>query len=78
MTNEKYANKQYNYWKSSDWHQILINEEDQEVKEFLINEFRNVLASSKIQEAILGNLFYETQDKRFAMIMDKINKVANS
>jgi len=62
----------------TDWHQILINEEDQEVKEFLINEFRNILASSKIQEAILGNLFYETQDKRFAMIMDKINKVTNS
>jgi predicted nucleotidyltransferase len=59
----------------TDWHQILINEEDQKVKQFLINEFRNILASNKIQEAIMGNLFYETQDKRFAMIIDKINKV---
>ena len=59
----------------TDWHQILINEEDQEVKQFLVNEFRNILASNKIQEAIMGNLFYETQDKRFAMIIDKINKV---
>lgn len=61
----------------TDWHQILINEQDQEVKEFLINEFRNILTSNKIQEAILGNLFYETQDKRFSMIMDKINQVVN-
>lgn len=62
----------------TDWHQILINEQDQEVKEFLINEFRNILTSNKIQEAILGNLFYETQDKRFSIIMDKINQVVNS
>jgi predicted nucleotidyltransferase len=62
----------------TDWHQILINEPDQEVKEFLINEFRNILTSNKIKEAILGNLFYETQDKRFSMIMDKVNKVVNS
>jgi len=61
----------------TDWHQILINEEDPEVKQFLINEFRNILASNKIQEAIMGNLFYETQDKRFAMIIDKINKVVH-
>jgi predicted nucleotidyltransferase len=61
----------------TDWHQILINEEDQKVKQFLINEFRNILASNKIQEAIMGNLFYETQDKRFAMIIDKINKFIN-
>lgn len=62
----------------TDWHQILINEQDQEVKEFLINELGNILTSNKIQEAILGNLFYETQDKRFKMIMDKINQVANA
>lgn len=62
----------------TDWHQILINEQDLEVKEFLINEFSNILTSNKMQEAILGNLFYETQDKRFGMIMDKINQVVNS
>lgn len=62
----------------TDWHQILINEQDQEVKEFLINEFRIIQTSNKMQEAILGNLFYETQDKRFSMIMDKINQVVNS
>lgn len=62
----------------TDWHQILINEQDQEVKEFLINEFSNILTSNKMQEAILGNLFYETQDKRYGMIMDKINQVVNS
>jgi len=61
----------------TDWHQILINEEDQKVKQFLINEFRSILASNKIQEAIMGNLFYETQDKRFAKIIDKINKFIN-
>ncbi|NDP27801.1 MAG: hypothetical protein GZ087_10305 [Flavobacterium sp.] len=62
----------------TDWHQMLINEEDQAVKEFLINEFRTVLKSNKIQEAILGNLFYETQDQRFRMIMDKITQVVNN
>ena len=60
----------------TDWHQILIKEQDQEVKKYLVNEFRDILASSRIQEAILGNLFYETQVKRYSMIMDKINQVA--
>lgn len=61
----------------TDWHHLLINEEDTAVKEYLVNELKMILTSNKIQEAILGNLYYETQDKRFAMIMDKIKAIVN-
>ncbi|MFN7046100.1 MAG: hypothetical protein ACK4M1_12960, partial [Flavobacterium sp.] len=61
----------------TDWHHLLIIEEDTAVKEYLVNELKMILTSNKIQEAILGNLYYETQDKRFAMIMDKIKAIVN-
>lgn len=49
-----------------------------DVKEFLIKEFHNILRSSELQEAILGNLYYETQSERYAMIMDKIGRMTGA
>ena len=46
-----------------------------EVKTFLINEFVVILDSPLLQEAILANLFYETQTGRFKSIMEKLTEL---
>lgn len=56
----------------TDWHEVVINESGQ-VKDFLLEQLQTIKESSKLQEAILGNLYYETQDARLNMIMDKID-----
>lgn len=59
----------------TDWHDILNQEKNKEVKAFLIERLETIKNSSKFQEAILGNLFYETSEERFKLIMEKINLV---
>lgn len=44
----------------------------QDVRLFLKNEFESILADQLKQEAISGNLSYETRDERFRMILEKI------
>ena len=55
--------------------QILNAPED--VKQYLKNEFKNMLSDTQLQEAILGNLFYETQTERHKLILDKLKKVVD-
>ena len=54
-----------------DWHEVLIASEP-EVKEFLARQLQEIVDSSKLQEALRSNLFYEGQSERFEMIMEKI------
>ncbi len=56
----------------TDWHEKVVNESGQ-VKDFLLEQFQNIKKSPKLQEAILGNLYYETQDARLNKIMEKID-----
>jgi hypothetical protein len=59
---------------TTDFHlQILSATND--VKLFLKNEFESMLHDKLKQEAILGNLFYDGREKRFAMIMEKLQLV---
>lgn len=46
-----------------------------EVKTFLIQEFEDILNDKRKQEAIVGNLYFETRDERFALIISKIKEV---
>ncbi len=55
----------------TDWHEIVKNA-DYGIKTYLIEQFQNILNSNRMQEAILGNLYYETQEARYKMIMEKI------
>lgn len=50
--------------------QILAS--DKAVRDYLITSFQEILNSPSIQEAILGNLFYEEQEVRFDMIIHKL------
>ncbi|MEN8228987.1 MAG: nucleotidyl transferase AbiEii/AbiGii toxin family protein [Bacteroidota bacterium] len=49
-----------------------------EVLIFLKQAFREILNSPVLQEAILGNLYYQTQMERLKMIMDQIKIITDS
>lgn len=57
----------------TDWHEIVIQADD-DVKEYLKQELQQILKSNNKQEAILGNLFYETQEERYRNIINKIEQ----
>lgn len=46
-----------------------------EVKKYLINCFSEVLSDRVKQEAILGNLFYEDQERRYQKIISRITQI---
>jgi predicted nucleotidyltransferase len=53
--------------------QILNSPED--VKQYLKSEFKNILSDSRLQEALIANLFYETQEIRSKKIIDKLKAI---
>lgn len=48
-----------------------------DVKSFLREEFSMILNDEVKQEAILGNLFYESRDERFDMIIQNLKEIVN-
>ena len=52
----------------------ILNAPD-EVRAYLQHEFKKILSNDSFHEAILGNLYYETQSKRFEIIMDKLRQI---
>lgn len=58
----------------TDWHEI-VNNADTKVKTYLLEQFQNILHSNRMQEAIIGNLYYETQDMRYKLIIEKIQSL---
>ena len=59
----------------TDWEDVLLAENDNEVKSFLIKRLKQIKDSDKFQEAIIGNLYYDTSEERFQRIMKKIEYV---
>lgn len=53
----------------------LILAADEDVKNFLLNCFEDILNDSVKQEAILGNLFHENQELRYHKIIAHLNKI---
>lgn len=53
--------------------QILNSQED--VKQYLKSEFENILSDSSLQEALIANLFYETQVIRSKNIIGKLKAI---
>jgi predicted nucleotidyltransferase len=52
-----------------------IEKSPKEVKEYLKIEFKKILENQNMKEALLANLYFETQEERFNMIIDKLNKM---
>lgn len=46
-----------------------------DVSLFLLSELNNILIDGKKQEAILGNLYFETRDVRFSLIIEKLKAI---
>ena len=40
-------------------------------------EFKKLIESKNMKEAMMANLYYETQEKRFNMIIEKLNKIVD-
>ncbi|MCD8177948.1 MAG: hypothetical protein LUE98_11205 [Tannerellaceae bacterium] len=62
----------------SDWDDVLLAEEDKEVKSFLIERLTDIKEKELYQEAIIANLFYETSEDRFLSIIKKVENVLTS
>jgi hypothetical protein len=60
----------------SDIAEQALNSE-QTVKKYLMNCSQQILESSQIQEAIVGNLYHEDKDRRFELILNKFKKIAH-
>jgi predicted nucleotidyltransferase len=52
-----------------------IEKSPKDVKEYLKIEFKKILENQNMKEALLANLYFETQEERFNMIIDKLNKM---
>jgi hypothetical protein len=61
---------------TTDWLTQIITSDD-EVKQYLIKCFSDILMDSAKQEAILGNLFHEEQDYRFSKIINQLRQVCH-
>ncbi|CAN5580342.1 hypothetical protein BH10BAC5_BH10BAC5_20410 [soil metagenome] len=48
-----------------------------DVKIFIQSEFKKILEQDNLKEAIIGNLYFATQDERLHLIFDKLNKVVD-
>lgn len=55
----------------------IISSPDEEVKEYLIESFRKILQDDKLQEAIIGNLYFEDQMARFERIMEELKIIVS-
>lgn len=54
-----------------------VIEANEDVKPFLKQEFESILSDKVKQEAIAGNLFFETRDERMSMITDKLKQMVS-
>jgi len=62
----------------TDWDEVLLAEKDDEVNSFLIEQLKQINNSERFQEAIIGNLYYDTSEERFHRIMLKIKNVLDN
>lgn len=51
---------------------------DPEVQKYLKEQFETILGKNNLQEAIIGNLYYEEQQARFERIISEIKNLTNS
>ncbi len=55
-----------------------IAQSPNDVRKYLKEEFKTILADDTLKEAIYANLYYETQESRFENIIGKLKAIANS
>lgn len=60
----------------TDWVESISNEKDGELKDYLLEYLNQILNNRRMQEAIEANLFYETRDSRYKMILQKLEELS--
>ncbi len=55
----------------------ILSSPDEEVKAYLIESFRKILQDDKLQEAIIGNLYFEDQMARFERIIEELKIIVS-
>ena len=53
----------------------IINSPDEDVKRYLIESLGKILQDDNLQEAMIGNLYFEDQAARFARIIEEIKAI---
>ena len=61
---------------TSNFREQIKNSPDEDVKLYLIESFSQILQDNRLQEAVIGNLYFENQEARFKRIMKELNAVA--
>lgn len=60
---------------TSNFGEQIKNSPDKNVKQYLIESFSQILQSDRLQEAVIGNLYFEDQRARFERIIKELNAV---
>lgn len=60
---------------TSNFGEQIKNSPDEDVKHYLIESFNQILQSDRLQEAVIGNLYFEDQRARFERIKKELNAV---
>ena len=60
---------------TSNFGEQIKNSPDEDVKQYLFESFSQILQSDRLQEAVIGNLYFEDQGARFERIMKKLKAV---
>lgn len=60
---------------TSNFREQIKNSPDEDVKLYLIESFSQILQDNRLQEAVIGNLYFENQGARFKRIMNELNAV---
>lgn len=56
---------------------IKIKSAPHDVKKYLLSEFSHIIHEELYQEAVSGNLSYGVEEKRYQLIMDKLNAIVS-
>jgi hypothetical protein len=49
----------------------------EDVKPYLIAQFQNIVSNRQMQEAIFGNLYFETREVRYKRLMNGIRRIVD-
>lgn len=50
---------------------------DNDVKQYLVESFRKILMEEKLQEAVIGNLYFENRMTRYQRIIDELKAIVD-
>lgn len=62
---------------TTDFKEQILNLQDVDLKQYLIKSFQKILKEEKLQEAIIGNLYYEDQMARFQRIINELEAIVD-